>query len=293
MLEKPCAATLQSLIEAELPKRPQWIQPILPVSGTLVFGGPAKSYKSFVLLELARALSTGTSPFFCDKFKVFEPVKVLLIEQELGKYGLQTRVQKIFELEDKTIYGPRLWYVSKVPEMQLDSKEGREILFDLVEQVKPNVLILDPIGRMHGYDENKADQIQSLFTALEQLIKAFNKQEMSIIISHHFGKLSSDPDKARDPLDPYNLRGSSKFFDNADSLITIQRARSLGLPHKAYELKMRFETRQDEGLPDFLMTVNEDNDLRVKFKKVYEDRPISISKLGKDNSSKQLKFAEA
>lgn len=293
MLVKP--KTILSLIEKELPTQPYWIGPILPRSSTLLFGGEAKIGKSHLLMELARALSTGTVPFDCNKFSMNAPVKTLFIEQEVGEYGLQKRVKKVFARENKAVYGNNLWYVSKVPEMQLDSKEGREILFDLVEDTKPNVLILDPIGRMNSYDENKADQIQQLFTLLEQLIKTFKEQELSIILSHHMSKPSTDPNSLRDPLDPYNFRGSSKLKDCPDTLVTMQKLKYLATPHKAWEIKVRFETRQDEGLPDFLMTVNADNDLRVKFKKVYEDRPVSISKLGDkgDMPKTQLKFVEA
>lgn len=295
---KPKAQSIQVLIEKEIPVNQCWIDPILPRGGLLLFGGLAKTGKSHVLNEIARALSTGTKPFDCKFMDISGPCKTLLIEQEVGENGLQKRIKQTFANEDPKIYAKNLFYVSKVPEMQLDSAEGREILYDLVDDIKPNVLILDPIGRCHSYDENKSDQIQQLFTNLELLIKVFSAQQMSIIISHHAGKPSTDPNSMRDPLDPYNFRGSSKFVDCPDTLITMQKLKYLATPHKAWNIKMRFETRQDAGLPDSLLSINRDDDLRVRFEKIFDDTPAPIKKLGGGDSTKavgkkQLRFAEA
>ncbi len=290
-------ASLLSLIETELPEKQYWIDPILPLGGTLLFGGEAKVGKSFVLLELARALSTGTHPFDCKLFKKVDPVKVLLIEQEVGIYGLQKRAKEIFANENPRVYGDKLFYASKVPDLQLDSKEGREILFDLVEDVRPQVLMLDPLGRMNAYDENSSNQIEQLFTALGQLEYAFSSEHMSIIVSHHFSKPSSDPNSTRDYLDAYNFRGSSKFKDDPDTLITMAKLKYLAKPYKAWQIRMRFDTRQDEGLPDFLLSVNRDDDLRVRFEKVFDEAPPPIKKLGGDKAvqmpAQQRRFADA
>ncbi len=297
-MEKPLVkpASLLSLIQADLPPTPCWIDPILPKGGTLLFGGGAKIGKSFILLELARALALGVSPFDCTKMQVAEPVRVLFVEQELGQYGLQKRVKTIFENEDPKVYGDKLWYASKIPELQLDSHEGRSILFDLVDEVKPNVLLLDPIGRMNSYDENKSDQIQQLFNSLETLVKIFSEQDLSVVISHHFLKPPSE-DSNRDPLDPYNFRGSSKWKDNPDSLITVQKLKFLDKPYKAWNLRMRFDTRQDEGLPDMLMSVNRDKDLRVRFEKMYDDQPVTLKQKSDkpvvaEIPRRQMRFAE-
>ncbi len=300
-MEKPKQvkpASLLSLLETQLPEKQYWIDPILPMGGTLLFGGEAKVGKSFVLLELARSLSTGSLPFGCDLFKKAEPCKVLLIEQEVGIYGLQKRAKEIFQNEKPEIFGDKLFYASKVPELMLDSKEGREIVFDLVDAVKPNVLILDPIGRMHAYDENSSNQIEQLFKALGDLEADFRSEDMSIVVSHHFLKPSNDPNSTRDYLDAYNFRGSSKFKDDPDTLITMAKLKYLATPHKAWNIKMRFDTRQDEGLPDFLLSFNREDDMRVRFEKVFEDKPQPIKKLGGGNDTKttggkQLRFAEA
>ncbi len=296
ILVKP--ESLQSLIEAELPEEPCWIYPgILPKGGTLLFGGGAKIGKSFIMLELQRALSTGTQPFGCHKLTVGDPCKTLLIEQELGKYGLQKRVKSIFAEERKDVYGKNAYYVSKVPEMQLDDRDGREMLMKLVEDVKPDILFLDPIGRMNSYDENKSDQIQQLFSHLDYVLKCFEGSGMSLVVSHHFNKPSNDPQSKRDPLDAYNFRGSSKWFDCPDSLITVNRLKNLDTKWKSWEVQVRYQLRQDEGLNDMVFSVNRENDLRVRYERTLGDEIKPMKKkededLNKVMPKKQLKFAQ-
>ena len=286
---------LIDLIKNDLPPYPCWIEPgILPKGGTLLFGGQAKSGKSFLMLELIRALATGTVPFGYNYFQIGEPVKCLLIEQELGKYGLQKRVKKIFENEDEKKFGPNIFYASKIPEMQLDSREGRELLLDLVEKIKPNVLFLDPIGRLQSYDENKSEQIQQLFTNLEYLLKCFDENGMSLVLSHHFAKPSSDKNNSRDPLDPYSFRGSSKWYDCPDTLMTAQKLETLATKWKAWNIKVRFDTRQDESPQDLLLSVNRDQDLRVRFEKTLGETPPPIKKKEEKKAEvpQQLKFMQ-
>ncbi len=294
ILVKP--ESLQSLIEADLPENPCWIYPgILPKGGTLLFGAQAKVGKSFIMLELQRALSTGTTPFGCHTLKVGDPCKTLLVEQELGKFGLQKRVKSIFVDERKDVYGKNAYYVSKIPEMQLDDRTGRELLMKLVDEVRPDVLFLDPIGRMNSYDENKSDQIQQLFTHLEYIVKQFEGSGMSLVVSHHFGKPSGDPSTSRNKLDAYNFRGSSKWFDCPDSLITGAKLKYLDTPWKAWEVQIHFELRQDESPDDMVFSINRDNDMRVRYERTLGDKIKPMKKPGEELTpmpKKQLKFAE-
>ncbi len=290
-------ASIFDLIQKDLPPFPAWIGPaVLPKGGMLLFGGHAKVGKSFLMLELARALATGAVPFGCPFLQTFGPCKVLLIEMELGEYGLQDRVKKIFAEEQPAVYGENMWYVTKVPSMQLDSDLGQQQLDAVLEKVQPNVLMLDPIGRFHSCDENRSDEIQELLNFLEMLLQKYKHNQMSIIMSHHFGKKPGNMREARDPLDPYNFRGSSKWFDNLDSLITVNRLKDLDVPWRAWNLEARFETRQGEPPEDVLMSVNREADLRVRFEHSMGDKTPPMKKPG-DNVAqmpkKQLRFNQA
>lgn len=161
----------------------------------------------------------------------------------------------------------RLWYVSRVPQLQLNSMEGRDLLCRLIEQAEANVLMIDPIGKCHTYDENSNTDIARLWAHLETIQWQYRAESLSLVISHHFGKPSTDPKYHRDPLDINNFRGASKWISDPDTLVAVQRLGDISGPYKAWRLKVGFTLRHGEGLPDMILTVNRDNDRRVLFEK--------------------------
>jgi RecA-family ATPase len=260
------AESFDDLLTRTLTAEPAWIEPsILPKRGKLLFGGHAKIGKSFVMLDLARALAAGEAPFANPILYVPKPVRVLLIEKELGLIELQKRGAAVMDDVPRMLRRENLFYVSQEPLLKLDTRQGYETILRLVEEIKPNVLLLDPIGKMHNMDENSNTDISKLFEKLEGLMKAGRDQDMSLVISHHFAKPKMGPD-AMDPLSPYNFRGASKWFDDPDTLVTMHKGQEHRSPHKWWTLKTRFETRRGEPPEDMNLSVNEHDDFRVRFK---------------------------
>jgi hypothetical protein len=72
-------------------------------------------------------------------------------------------------------------------------------------------------------NENDNSDVQKLVRHLKELMVKHADKDLSIVLSHHFGKPPRVTDDEHDPLSPYNFRGASKWFDMADSLITFQR----------------------------------------------------------------------
>jgi len=265
------AEQLLDLIQKDLPDDPVWIGPaILPKNCKLIFGAPASTGKSMVLLSMARALALGEVPFDCPLFTIERPIRVLLVEHELKPFGLQQRVKKLFADIDPTQLEDKLWYVSGEPSVQFSSDEGFRTLIRLVDEIKPEVLMLDPIGKMHYYEENDNSGIAKLMYQIDLLIRQGFDWGMSVVFSHHYGKPSDDPRAmgARDRLDPYNFRGAAKWKDDPDVKVTMQRLETLRTPHEAWKIKTRWLTRQGGQLPDIYFKVNENDDMKVTFDRV-------------------------
>lgn len=264
-------AKISELVNSDIAADACYIEPgILIKRGTLLFGGHAKTGKSFGMIELARALALGEPPFGCPELCVPQQVRVLFIEQELGVYGLHKRVKTIFKNENERAYGENLWYVSKEPQLKLDTDSGVEAICREIEAVHPNVVIFDPVGKMHTLDENSNSDIEKLFNNVEKIKKRYQELDLSVIMSHHFGKPPFIPPggvAALDPLSPYNFRGASKWFDAPDTLCTLVRGRDLNTEHKAWELKVGWTLRQDEGPDNMVLSVNKLNDLRVRYER--------------------------
>jgi hypothetical protein len=199
------------------------------------------------------------------------------VDQELGEIGLKKRVVPAFANLNPREYEENFWYVSKTPELLLNEPNGKKILWQLVEETQPEVLILDPLGQIHGFNENDNTEIGELFTILDQLKSDFSRIGLSLVIAHHFGKPLRGRDAADyDTLDPQNFRGSSRFFGNPDSIVTMERTKNLVSSHTAWGLKARFILRHGEEIPDMNLTVNENKDGLVRFKNYASEGPVKL-----------------
>jgi len=301
--EPPKAKRVADLLDQEFVDVASWIEPeVLPKGGTLLFGGEAKIGKSWLMAEFAKALVTCRSPFGYHDFNVPSQARVLIIEQELGERGFQKRLRKVLANEPRRMWEDNLFYESKRPELQL-SDMGRRHFVSMVKDVKPDVLILDPISMMHTFDENDATKIAELFRTLEMLKQLDGVGEMSVILSHHFGKPNTDPRMKVDLLSPYNFRGSSKWKDTPDTLCTVLRAKELDLTWEAWELHARFMTRHSSCPPDMVLSVSRRrDDGEVRFERYVQkklpqleegpplDHPLS-AKTGKELDQEQTKLS--
>jgi RecA-family ATPase len=254
------------LMTRELETAPAWIGTnLLTKRGILLFGGLEKIGKSLIGLEVARALTTKTPLFGYPEFHVEEKARVLMVEMEIGEYGLQDRTRLVFGKEDPAVYGDFFWYVSQESSLQLDSREGMKALTEVIDVVQPNVLILDPISNLHGWNENENTEIEQLFRVLQSLITAYQHNDMSVVIAHHFGKSASYKDSKIeiDPLERRHFRGAGKWLAGPDTLVTMHRSREL--TRSSWELKTRTTVRHGVPPPEMTLVVNRNNDLRVRF----------------------------
>lgn len=267
------ASNFKTLSEKTFPEVSSYIDPkILPLGSTLGIYGDSKVGKSFLLLNMARALGTGENLYDIKEMPTKE-CKVLYVEQEVGEISLQDRTKRICYKVDPQKLGDNLYYVSKIPEIQLDTYEGQQIIKDLLNEVRPNVLILDPIGKLHGYEENSNSQIGDLFKTFEEFKKINESDNLSIVYAHHTKKPSYvQGGPPPDPLDPHRARGSSRWFSDPDTIIMCDRTYEEKNPWERWRVKMRIILRHGAGPEDFVVKVNwdqfqdwNDGDLRVKF----------------------------
>ncbi len=171
--------------------------------------------------------------------------------------------------------------LSGVPELQLDNPAGWKILRDALTMKEPNVLVLDPIGRMLGsYNENKNEEVGQVLNKLEQLLKDYASAELALILTHHSKKPDTMAGSSFDPLSPFSMRGASRFYADPNTIMMINRTReyrnSAGRP--AWEVTARIAMRQAEPLPDLKLSVNDCSDLRVRFKNWLGDAPGEVKR---------------
>lgn len=222
------AEPLSEFLAKEIPKVP-WLvgRGVLPVASKCVIGGSPKSNKSWIAMNIAMDLALGR-PLFDARYKNGTPVfpvarkcRVLYIEQEIGDVGLQERL-KGAEGEPGLLTGasPELmdWLIkTRDTAMRVDTEEGRDLLYQEVEFVKPDVVILDPMAKFHLLDENSAQEMSVIGRVGDHFIE---KTGCSVIWVHHSSKPpSSAMETPRSGGD--RLRGSSAIFADVDTVMLV------------------------------------------------------------------------
>ena len=263
--ERKKAQKVSELLQKDLPKNLFYLEPaILPKGGVMLFGGEAKIFKSGIMIELARALATGTRPFDSEIFTVPKKARVLLVEQELGENELQKRLSHTLARHKHVQFDEYLYYLSVVPDMQLNTPDGLGYLHEQIVSIKPNVVILDPISMFHGYDENSNTEIGELFKRLAKIKESVPELELSFILSHHFKKPSTAKWNKPDPLTPYNFSGSQRWFNTPDTLVTFNRTKTLS-DKSGWYLDSRWIPRRGKQLDDITFIVKpEDEECQIR-----------------------------
>lgn len=188
--------------------------------GTAILAGEAGIGKSFFALELCRAFASASPPFRSPVLEVRSPLNVLYLEQELTEAGLRKRIRAMFRNSKEA--ASRVWYVSTGSTIRIDSMSALKDLETLVSSLKPDVIVFDPIGRFHLLPEDDATSVGRIFEAVDRVKRAASPRTAAIVV-HHVRKPPADPESDYDPLSPYNIRGSSRWYDIPETRIMIAR----------------------------------------------------------------------
>ncbi len=189
-----------------------------------ILGGEPKCCKSFLALDVAVSVASGTACL--RQFPVGRTGKVLLFPAEDSLAVVRQRLQGIAAAA-QVAFASLAVEVITAPSLRLDTPADRQRLSNTVQHLRPILLILDPLIRLHRVDENDATQIAALLSYLRQLQRQFH---LAVLLVHHARKdsNSSRPGQA--------LRGSSELHGWGDSNLYLRRRGSqltLSTEHRA------------------------------------------------------------
>lgn len=195
-----------SLLEEDLPEKQWLVENLWPLSGVGLIGGHPKSCKSWLGLELALSVASGTPCL--DSFSVKEPGTSLIFMAEDTLPVVKKRLQALSCVRGIALENTDLRVIT-IPRLRLDRDKDRKLLDNTLALHGPRFLLLDPLVRLHNSDENNAQEIAALLAGLRELQR---KHNTAIALVHHARKNSSKRHHGQ------NLRGSSDIFAWADVL---------------------------------------------------------------------------
>lgn len=186
-------STLDDLLRSD--HQPRWlIEGILEREGSTVLGGPSKSLKTTVLVDLCLSLASGRP--FLGRWSVPHPVRVGLISAEDGWMTIAATARDIARakgIDDPSKVSFTYW--GDLPDISDSSQVGR--LQEVLYKGGVEVLALDPL-----YLALRASgDVNSMFymgRALDNLSCALQQVGTTALIVHHFtkdtGRRNAPPD---------------------------------------------------------------------------------------------------
>jgi len=209
-------------IPEELEPRRWLVEELWGSSAVGVIGGAPKCCKSWLALDLAVSVATSTPCL--GRFRVEDPGAVLAFLAEDSLSAVRERVLSIARHRGLELEGMPLHVITQ-PTLRLDRDPDRSRLEKTAERLRPRLLILDPLVRLHGLDENNAGEVAGLLAYFRKLQR---RLDLALILVHHSRKNASTGGAS--------LRGSGDLHAFGDSNLYLRRVRErlvLSVEHRS------------------------------------------------------------
>ena len=238
------------------PRHQQWlVNTLWGREAVGIIGGEPKCGKSFLALDLAVAVASGVPAL--RHFPSAHPGPVVLFAAEDAGHIVRTRLEGIANAAGTTFNGLDIAVID-VPVLRLDLESDRQRLHQTVERIRPRLLVLDPLVRLHRVDENAVAEIAPILAFLRELQRRF---DTAVVLVHHARKSAATrPGQA--------LRGSSELHAWGDSNLYLRRRKG--------QIVMSVEHRAAASLNDIALELADDGHgaaLRLRHPTAHDDAP--------------------
>jgi len=172
------------------PTEPEWlVEDVLPLGQPLVIGGPAKSYKTSIMVDMCYSLATGTA--FLGQFRVPQPRRVLVMSGESGSTALANLVLRLDDARNGAheLYGNLFWS-ERLP--ALDNPRDRAALQAELRARGAEVVVIDPLY-MSLLSGNYSDamNLYAVGSILTRFAADCREIGVTVVLVHHTGKTAS------------------------------------------------------------------------------------------------------
>ncbi|MBI3292104.1 MAG: AAA family ATPase [Elusimicrobia bacterium] len=217
----------------------EWcVERILPKEGAGILAGPAGYGKSWMLLDLAIECARGGK--WLGQFPT-SPLRVLYMDEESSPGLLRKRLHKLLGGKKLQREGLDLHFCVGQG-LCLTDPASAEQLWRLLEALRPGLVVIDSLIRVHRAEENSASEMAQVFNVVKNLIREFG---CAFLFADHQRK----PGHFGTSLDLL-LRGSSEKAAFVDSLLSLQRKEeALIVEHS--------KSRYDESVPAFVVKIED------------------------------------
>ena len=164
------------------PERRWLIDQLWARAGVGIIGGPPKCCKSWLGLDLAVSVASGTPCL--DTFHVAEPGGSLVYMAEDAAPVVKQRLEGLCRHRGLELAALPIGVIT-APSVRLDLPSDQRRLAATVRRHVPRLLLLDPFVRLHRINENQASDVAAVLGYLRELQRAYN---LAVTVVHHARK---------------------------------------------------------------------------------------------------------
>lgn len=201
---------IAQLSAQDIPTPPALVDGLLRLGEKCVIGGASKSFKSWLALDLALAVSHGR-PWLG---RGVHQGKALFVNLELPLWCVRSRLMSIARARGIT-FQPDSLLVWTLRGENVTAEELRARLLKFMPDGLALVVVDPAYKLLQGRDENAAGDIASLMSHFESITR---ETGASVVVPAHFSKGNQSGKEAMD-----RVSGSGVFARDPDTLLTMTR----------------------------------------------------------------------
>lgn len=195
--------SLSELLEKQFPPKRWLVDKLVPLNGITVLHGLPTAGKTWLMLEIAIAVSQGKLLF--NEFET-EKTGVLILDEESGDWLLQDRFKTL-----RASFGLPIHMRSMTGE-EFSENYMRKISIWCQENLV-GVVMIDSLVRIHSGDENTAKDSAKIF----KLIRMLTNEGLTVVLLHHNTKASASGEYGS------QMRGSGDIQASVDCQLSLTR----------------------------------------------------------------------
>lgn len=226
-----------------------WIvRDLIPASQRILVVGKGASYKTSVVFDLCIAAASKGQGRLLNHLPVDAPGPVLVISTEGSIYTNKQRIVghiRAYNL-DPHVLQQNLFFCQQ--SFVLDDPADAWELNNLIAEMRPSLVVMDPLDSFFSGDENSAKETKMFRRLVDFFIDNY---ACSVLVIHHVGKDTSK----KEP------RGSSAWYDWADTCIHFDKKKITSKSEKVAGRKLEFDiakvvvTKQRNGPDGHVFTI--------------------------------------
>ena len=203
--------TLSELLADDITEIPWLVENIFPQEGVGIVGGTAGIGKSWMLKDLAVECARGG--LWLNHFQTL-PCTVLYIDEESSNALLNKRFKQLLSAKEISIENLNIHF-GVGQGFCLTESDYIAGLRSKIEQVKPGIVIIDSLIRVHKVDENSAREMAQVFDVVKGIVREY---KCAFVFADHQRKPGIHSSSQE-----FMLRGTSEKIAFVDTLLSLKK----------------------------------------------------------------------